>query len=206
MRRSCAGLVEALYRIMNETPFAEKLQKADLPRSRAGIEDFVTASDDGLLKNSRCAEAGGPNAGALRRGGGASYYRHRDRPRRELFNEKCRAEAKRFIGILSKTLAAKAGVLALLTMRTDSFPQVQNDAVLAGVPKEIFTLDKMLEGSYREVIGGPAALVQPKPLQIDSPAHRSPVKGRGGAGRVGVARVHFALPLRQVPGQRCVEP
>src|SRR5262249_29526701 len=35
------------------------------------------------------------------------------------------------------------------------------------VPKEVFTLDRMLEGSYREVIEGPAALVKPKPLKID---------------------------------------
>ena len=52
-------------------------------------------------------------------------------------------------------------------MRTDSFPQFQNDPVLAKVPKDTFTLDMMLEGSYREVIEGPAALVKPKPLKID---------------------------------------
>jgi hypothetical protein len=80
----------------------------------------------------------------------------------ELFNEEGRAEAKRFIDILSKTLAADTGILALLTVRTDSFPQVQNDAVLAALPKEIFTLDKMLEGTYRQVIEGPALLVKPK--------------------------------------------
>src|SRR5215471_16514110 len=44
------GLVEALYRLMNEAPFAEKLQKRDLPRSRADIEQSVTTSDDGLVK------------------------------------------------------------------------------------------------------------------------------------------------------------
>lgn len=58
-------------------------------------------------------------------------------------------------------------LLALVTMRTDSFPQVQNDSVLAALPKDTFTLDKMLEGSYRDVIVGPAALVKPTPLKID---------------------------------------
>ena len=52
-------------------------------------------------------------------------------------------------------------------MRTNSFPQVQNDPVLAALPKDTFTLDSMLEGSYREIIEGPAALVKPKPLKID---------------------------------------
>src|SRR5262249_19736565 len=34
------GLVESLYRTVNEAPFAEKLDK-DLPRSRGDIEEFV---------------------------------------------------------------------------------------------------------------------------------------------------------------------
>ena len=85
----------------------------------------------------------------------------------ELFNEEGRAESKRFIDIVSRTLAADRGVLVLLTMRTDSFPQVQNDTVLAALPKDTFTLDKLLEGSYRDIIEGPAALVKPTPLKID---------------------------------------
>jgi hypothetical protein len=52
-------------------------------------------------------------------------------------------------------------------MRTDSFPQVQNDTVLAALPKHTFTLDKMLEGSYQEIIEGPATLVKPTALKID---------------------------------------
>ena len=44
------GLVEALHSIMNDALFAEKLHKAALPRNRADIEEFVTTSDDGLLK------------------------------------------------------------------------------------------------------------------------------------------------------------
>ena len=52
------------------------------------------------------------------------------------------------------------------------------------MPKDTFTLDMMLEGSYREVIEGPAALVKPKPLKIDPAAHRGSVAGRCRTGRL----------------------
>jgi hypothetical protein len=85
----------------------------------------------------------------------------------ELFDKEGLDEDKRFIEILTKTLAREPGVLALVTIRTDSFPQFQTDSLLAALPKSTFTLDQMLEGSYREVIEGPAALVKPTPLEID---------------------------------------
>jgi hypothetical protein len=150
------GLVEALYCIMNEAPFAEKLQKQDLPRSRADVEEIVTTSDDGFVKILAALREAGHMPGLS---GEATPLRTIVIPidqGEELFNEEGPAEAKRFIDIMSKTLAAYPRVLALLTMRTDSFPQVQNDTVLAAVPKGTFTLDKMLEGSYREIIEGPA--------------------------------------------------
>jgi len=51
-------------------------------------------------------------------------------------------------------------------MRSDSFRLLQSDPSLASLPKDTFTLDMMLEGSYRAVIEGPARLVEP-PLKID---------------------------------------
>lgn len=161
------GLVEALYRTMNEAPFATNVQKQDLPGSRAEIEEIIATRDDGLVKI----------FAALRKARNIPGLSGELSPPltivlpvdqgEELFNEEGRAEAERFIDIISKTLAADAHVLALLTMRTDSFPQVQNSNVLAALPKDTFTLDKMLEGSYREIIEGPAALVKPTPLKID---------------------------------------
>ena len=84
----------------------------------------------------------------------------------ELFNEEGRDEARRFAEILTKTLTADPRTLALLVMRSDSFPLFQRDPSLAALPKDAFTLDMMLEGSYRAVIEGPARLVEP-PLKID---------------------------------------
>jgi hypothetical protein len=48
--------------------------------------------------------------------------------------------------------------MAILVMRSDAFPLVQNEPTLAALPKDTFTLDMMLEGSYRAVIEGPARL------------------------------------------------
>ena len=63
-------------------------------------------------------------------------------------------------------LAADPQTLSILVMRSDAFPLVQGEPSLAAVPKNTFTLDMMLEGSYREVIVGPAGLLDP-PLRID---------------------------------------
>ena len=52
-------------------------------------------------------------------------------------------------------------------MRSDAFPQLQTEPHFAELPKDTFTLDMMLEGSYRAVIEGPAQLVQPNRLKID---------------------------------------
>src|SRR5262252_9541368 len=161
------GLVEALYRTMNEAPFAVNLQKRDLPRSRADVEEFITTSDDGLVKILAALREAAHMPGLSGEGPPPLIIVLPIDQGEELFNEEGSAEAKRFIDVLSKTLAADARVFALLTMRTDSFPQVQNNSVLAALPKDTFTLDKMLEGSYREIIEGPAALVKPTPLKID---------------------------------------
>jgi hypothetical protein len=83
-----------------------------------------------------------------------------------LFNEEGRDEAKRFIDILAKMLAADSRTMAILVMRSDAFPLVQSDPALAALPKDTFTLDMMLEGSFHAVIEGPARLVEP-PLAID---------------------------------------
>jgi hypothetical protein len=51
-------------------------------------------------------------------------------------------------------------------MRSDFFRLAQGDPNLAALPKDTFTLDMMLEGSYRAMIEGPAQLVEPR-LRID---------------------------------------
>ena len=104
--RHSLALVEALYDIMNAAPFAEKLQKQDLPRSRADIEEFVTRSDDGLLKILAALREAGHVPGLSGEETSPPTIVLPIDQGEELFNEEGRAEAKRFIDILSKTLAA----------------------------------------------------------------------------------------------------
>ena len=159
------GLAEALFEIISEPRFADGIRQRGLPRSRIDIQDFVENTDDGLakllaaLRNIAQAGFSGENAApptvllAIDQG-------------EELFNEDGRDEARRFIEILTKTLAADPRTMAILVMRSDAFPLAQGDPALAALPKDTFTLDMMLEGSFRAVIEGPARLVEP-PLAID---------------------------------------
>ena len=159
------GLAQALQQIVSEPRFADGVRKRGLPRSRADIQDFIENNDDGLaklfaaLRDIAQSGASSDNAApptiifALDQG-------------EELFSEEGRDEAKRFIEILTKILIADPRTLAILVTRSDAFPLVQGEPGLAALPKDTFTLDMMLEGSYRDVIEGPARLVEP-PLRID---------------------------------------
>src|SRR5262245_24443932 len=162
------GLIQALQQVMSDTQFADGIRKRGLPRSRADIQDFIDKTEDGLLKifaalrdiaqvPGLSGETTPPPTIVLAVDQGE-----------ELFNEDGRDEARRFIDILTGTLKADPHALAILVMRSDSFPQLQTHAGLADLPKDTFTLDMMLEGSYRAVIEGPAHLVQPNPLKIEA--------------------------------------
>jgi WD40 repeat protein len=159
------GLSESLFEIISEPRFAQGIRQRGLPRSRVDIQDFVEKTDDGLAKL----------LAALRDIAQAGLSGESAPPpttllaidqSEELFNEEGRDEAKRFIDILTKTLAADPRTIAILVMRSDAFPLVQSAPTLAALPKDTFTLDMMLEGSFRAVIEGPARLVEP-PLAID---------------------------------------
>ena len=159
------GLAEALYETVSDPRFAEGIRQRGLPRSRVDIQDFIEKTDDGLaqllaaLRDIAQAGASGENAAPL------TILLAIDQGE-ELFNEEGRDEARRFIDILTRTLAADPRTMAILVMRSDAFPLVQNEPALAALPKDTFTLDMMLEGSYRAVIEGPARLLDP-PLKID---------------------------------------
>ena len=160
------GLAAALQQIISEARFAGGFRQRGLPRSRADIEDFIK-TEGGLVKLFDALRDIGQVPGlsgeitspptivlALDQG-------------EELFNEEGRDEAERFVEILTSTLKADPRTLAIFAMRSDSFPLVQAHPSLAALPKDTFTLDMMLEGSYRAVIEGPARLIQPTPLRID---------------------------------------
>ncbi|MBV8444046.1 MAG: toll/interleukin-1 receptor domain-containing protein, partial [Hyphomicrobiales bacterium] len=157
------GLAQALYRIVSEPRFADGMRRRRLPRSRADIQDFVEKTDDGLAQLlaalreiAQASDDAAPPTILLAVDQGE-----------ELFNAEGRDEAERFVAILTRTLAADPRTLMILVMRSDSVPLLQNNPRLAALPKDAFTLDMMLEGSYRAVIEGPARLIEP-PLKIDA--------------------------------------
>lgn len=159
------GLAQALQDIIGEPRFAEEIRRRGLPRSRIGIEDLLATTDDGLARLlaalREIAQSGisSDNAPlptaiiAIDQG-------------EELFNQESRDEAKRLIAILTSVLSNDPHTFVVLVTRSDAFPLVQAEPELAALPKDTFTLDMMLAGSYREVIEGPARLVEP-PLRID---------------------------------------
>jgi len=162
------GLVQALQQTMSEAPFADEFRKRGLPRSRAEIQDFIDKTEDGLGKIFTALRDVAQEPGLSGETTPPPTIVLAVDQGEELFNEDGRDEARRFIEILTGTLKADPHTLAILVMRSDSFPQLQTDARLADLPKDTFTLDMMLEGSYRAVIEGPARLVQPKPLEIEA--------------------------------------
>ena len=161
------GLAQALLQTMMQPQFADRIRQLGLPRSRADIQEFIEKTDDGLqlifaaLRDiaqvpGLAGETVPPPTIVIAIDQGE-----------ELFNEEGRDEARRLIAILTRTLKADPRVLALVAMRSDAFPLLQSEPSMADLAKDTFTLDMMLEGSYRAVIEGPARLVEPNPLRID---------------------------------------
>jgi WD40 repeat protein len=161
------GLVQALHQVLSDTQFVDEIRKRGLPRSRAEIEDFIDKTEDGLIKIFAALRDIAQVAGLSGETTPPPTVVLAVDQGEELFNEDGRDEARRFIEILTGTLKTDPHALAILVMRSDSFPQLQTEARLADLSKDTFTLDMMLEGSYRAVIEGPARLVQPNPLKID---------------------------------------
>jgi len=160
------GLAGALQQIISEPRFAGGIRQRGLPRSRADIEDFIK-TEDGLAKLFDALRDIGQVPGLSGEIASPPTIVLALDQGEELFNEEGRDEAERFVETLTRTLSVDPRTLAVLAMRSDSFPLVQADPSLAALPKDTFTLDMMLEGSYRAVIEDPARLIQPTPLRID---------------------------------------
>jgi WD40 repeat protein len=161
------GLAPALQQTISEAPFANSMRKRGLPRSRAAVQEFIETTEDGLLKIFAALRETAQMPGPSEENTPPPTIVVPVDQGEELFNSEDRGEAMRFIEILAHTLKADPLALALVTMRSDAFPRLQNEVLLADLSKDTFTLDTMLEGSYRAIIEGPARLVQPHPLKID---------------------------------------
>jgi WD40 repeat protein len=161
------GLVQALQQIISEPRFAAGIRQRGLPRNRPEIKDFIEKTEDGLVTLFDALRDTGQVRGLSGEDTSPPTIVLALDQSEELFNEEGRDEADRFVQILTSTLRADPHTLAIFAMRSDSFPLVQAHPSLAALPKDTFTLDMMLEGSYRAVIEEPARLIQPTQLRID---------------------------------------
>jgi hypothetical protein len=160
------GLAGALHQIIREERFKDGIRQRGLPRNRPDIEDFIK-TEGALVTLFDALRAIGQVPGLSSEDTSPPTIALALDQGEELFNEEGRDEAERFIEILTHTLEADPRMLAILAVRSDSFPLVQAQPSLAALPKDTFTLDMMLEGSYRAVIEDPARLIKPTPLRID---------------------------------------
>ena len=88
----------------------------------------------------------------------------------ELFQSEGREEAARFLSLLHELLQAESPrILALCTIRSDSYEHLQSAPELIAMPQRTFSLPPLPKGAYRQVIEGPAALLKhsARPLRIE---------------------------------------
>lgn len=153
-----AGLFGALERTLSDPRLAGRSELAAFPRSRGALGGMV-GQEGGLAEL----------IGAIRRAATQSF---RDGPpptavllidqAEELLNEEGQAESERFIELIAQTLDREKGLIVVLAIRSDAFPQFQAKPALASVAREAFDLPPMPEGSLRLVIEGPAKLASPQ--------------------------------------------
>jgi len=86
----------------------------------------------------------------------------------EFFLEKDTKESDQLLALLQELTAADdPALLVLMTIRSDAFEQLQNTPVLEKIPVQVQHLPPLPLTNYRQVIEGPAARRQPKPLEIE---------------------------------------
>lgn len=76
------------------------------------------------------------------------------------------AEAAQALDLLATAFASDPGLLALVTIRTDSFEQLQGEQRLAGIPRLPFDLPRLSTAAFKDVIEGPGRLARP-PISIE---------------------------------------
>jgi tetratricopeptide (TPR) repeat protein len=161
------GLARALQNLLLEEPFASRLRSQSLPKTRGAIASFISTEKGGFERLiAAIREAGQPPTLGNEALPPPTVILSIDQGE-ELFNEEGRREARLLLELLTEALSTDPHLFALIAMRSDAFSQLQNDPLFVKVEKDVFSLDMMQAGSYREVIEGPARLAQPKPLKID---------------------------------------
>jgi hypothetical protein len=84
----------------------------------------------------------------------------------ELFAAEQKEADVAFAG-LAAAFAADENLLAIVTIRSDSFPALQAERTLTALPRLPFDLPALSPASFKEVVEGPGSLAQP-PIRIES--------------------------------------
>jgi TIR domain len=89
----------------------------------------------------------------------------------ELFLAEGACEAQHFLALIKElTLTSALTIIALFTIRSDSYERLQTAKPIEGLKQETFPLPPMPRGSYETIIEGPARRLKDskKPLKIDA--------------------------------------
>jgi hypothetical protein len=145
-------------------PETESLQA--LPRSRAGLGDLVDKDADGLARIIAAVREADTVALFSESGARPPAIVLSIDQAEELFNEEGRDEAQQFMRLLAHALERDRRLLVIMAIRSDAFPRVQTEPLLAKVGREPFDLPPMPVGSLRLLIEGPAK-VAIAPIKVD---------------------------------------
>ncbi len=86
----------------------------------------------------------------------------------ELFLAEAQDEAQRFLALLHDLLGEDSpAIIAVFTIRSDNYERLQLAKELEGVHPDLLSLPPMPQGSYAEVVKGPALRLQGTPRAID---------------------------------------
>jgi H+/Cl- antiporter ClcA len=151
--------------------FEAALRAGELARPRADIRAAIEAGASGvrpLLQELSCRALRAQLA--QEPGGKPPIFVLPIDQGEELFLAERGEEAERLLAIVHDLLADDApGIVALITMRSDSYEQLQNAKALEGIPQATLSLPPLPLGAYQAVIDGPAARLRDtkRPLSID---------------------------------------
>jgi WD40 repeat protein len=152
----------------------EALRNAGLARKRADVREAIDAGASGLasllaaLVNARTA--GPPMVGSAARKP-PNLILPIDQAE-ELFHADGGEEADAFLRILRDLTASdKPALIALFTIRSDHYELLQTAKALEGVRQQFLSLPPMPQGSFAEIIKGPAARLEgsDRKLAIEDP-------------------------------------
>lgn len=75
-------------------------------------------------------------------------------------------EAGAAFELLQAAIVADGNLVAVLTIRSESFSKLQNEPTLAAIPRQPFDLPRLTAGAFKEVIEAPGRLARP-PIAFD---------------------------------------